>query len=417
MDDDEDNYQVNGTTYQHQYHNPNSYNEGDDNDEDDENGGNGTATAAAPQSEATTERLTVHSYGAIDVSTVEDECWLIRIPQAVFDVWDKADEGTELGNLVFTKGGPAVAAGGGAVLPSMSVELNEETVRQQLIQNLNKGSKQKKAATQPAEPVKMIPLQYTLQAMTKKCPVMHPFVRNPNTGRVQLLGTVSRTANLQVERNDSNYRTMLKNRLVSTMTVNKFVKPVETTDSVLAKQRQQQQAASRKGSILPGTTRKNSFGDAVYQYGKRKLEAIQEANIAANNPTYSMNNKKKARHQFASDQPLRSVLFELFQQQQYWTIKDLKTAAIQGGYGSNSSTAGGETSSSISIKRMDGEIREMLRDEIGEYHRSGDHKNKWELRKEFQQYSSNTMGGTNGGNNNNNNASTNMSSMNSNAKS
>lgn len=80
---------------------------------------------------------------------------------------------------------------------------------------------------------------------------------------------------------------------------------------------------------------------------------------------------KKGR-QFAPDQPIKSVLFELFGQKQFWTVKDLKAAAVAGG------------ATSAGTKRAETEIRDVLR-EIGEYHRSGDHKNMWELRKEFQQ--------------------------------
>jgi hypothetical protein len=69
---------------------------------------------------------------------------------------------------------------------------------------------------------------------------------------------------------------------------------------------------------------------------------------------------KKAK--FTPEQATQSVIFQLFSQQQYWTVKDLKTAS------------GG---------RPETEIRDVLR-EIGDYHRSGDHKNTWELRKEFQ---------------------------------
>ena len=102
--------------------------------------------------------------------------------------------------------------------------------------------------------------------------------------------------------------------------------------------------------------------------------------------------KKKAR-QFAPGQPLRSVLFELFEQQPYWTIKELRTAAIHGGC------------DAAAAKRGEAEIRDILRSEIGEYHRSGDHKNKWELRKEFQQYSGSDMMGLKSSSNNMNNSS------------
>ena len=80
----------------------------------------------------------------------------------------------------------------------------------------------------------------------------------------------------------------------------------------------------------------------------------------------------KRTRKFSPDQPMRSVIFELFEEQKYWTVKDLKAAAAQGG--------------AVSTKKSETEIRDVLR-EIGEYHRSGDHKTMWELKKEFQKTS------------------------------
>ena len=79
---------------------------------------------------------------------------------------------------------------------------------------------------------------------------------------------------------------------------------------------------------------------------------------------------KKAR-QFEPDQPLRSVVFELFGQQPFWSVKALKSAAIDGG------------ATHAGTKKAENEIRAVLQ-EIADYHRRGDHKNMWELRKEFQ---------------------------------
>jgi TFIIF, beta subunit HTH domain len=197
---------------------------------------------------------------------------------------------------------------------------------------------------------------------------MHPFTRQSKTGSCQLLGTVSRTGNLQVYQQDSNYRAQLKDRIItSNLTGQRFVKPVDVTESILTKQR-----TATRSVALPGLAsgNKNSFGNAVLQFGKQ-LQETQDP-IAASGGLHSPSAKKKAR-QFAPGQPLRSVLFELFEQQPYWTIKELRAAAINGGC------------DAASAKRGEVEMREILRSEIGEYHRSGDNKNKWELRKEFQQ--------------------------------
>lgn len=50
------------------------------------------------------ERVTAESYGALDTSQVADDCWLIRVPQKLAELWEKAPEGTDLGELIFTKG-------------------------------------------------------------------------------------------------------------------------------------------------------------------------------------------------------------------------------------------------------------------------------------------------------------------------
>ena len=114
---------------------------------------------------------------------------------------------------------------------------------------------------------------------------------------------------------------------------------------------------------------KASFGDAVYQFGKRRLEALEQQKDSAT--AAALGAQKKAR-QFAPDQNLRSVIFELFAQQPYWTVKDLKAAAVAGG-ATHAGTSKAET-----------KMRDILKS-IGEYHRSGDHKTMWSLRKEYQQ--------------------------------
>jgi hypothetical protein len=103
-----------------------------------------------------------------------------------------------------------------------------------------------------------------------------------------------------------------------------------------------------------------SFGEAIHQYGKRLLDAA----------TAPLTSNEKAK--FAQDQPTLSVIFQLFNHQYYWTIKDLKQASGGG--------------------RPETEIRDVLQ-EIGNYHRSGDTKNTRELRKEFRNASTGATGG------------------------
>jgi hypothetical protein len=302
------------------------------------------------------DRVTAHSYGALDASEATNECWLIRIPPKLAQVMEAVPEGTEVGELVFTKGGK-VPGSIHPIKPSLTVHLREDAT-----QFLPDDEQSSSAASSS-----VVPLNYSLQAMTKKVPLLHPFTRNPKTGSVRLLGQITRTANLQVEQ-DSNYRAMLKDRLVATnVTSQRFVKAVEATESVMAKQQ------SHNSAAIGSSSSSRNFGSAVLYYGKRKLEVQQEQALQAQGSSASsmMPASKKAR-QFSPSQTIQSIVFELFSQRQYWTVKDLKAAAIAGG-----------ASQQLGTKRADVELRDVLRD-IGDFHRSGDQKNMWELRKEFQ---------------------------------
>ena len=255
--------------------------------------------------------VTAESYGAIDSSHVSDEVWMIRIPPKLAEVWNEASEGTVLGELVFTKGGKV---NGTQIKPSLAVHVSEETSEQQ----------------------SDLPLEYTMEAMTKKVPVLHPFTRKPD-GSIVLHGTVTRTANLQVSRSDERYRQHCKNRILQTsVTSSRFVKPVEANELSVRKSHSAALASSK------------GFGSAVQQYGKKILEASEGGGDA------SLKRKFE-------DQPTRSVVFELFSNQPYMTVKEMRHAS----------------------GRPEKEIRAVLA-EIGEFHRSGEHKGSWQLRKEFQ---------------------------------
>ena len=304
------------------------------------------------------ERVTATSYGALDTSNVKDECWLIRVPPTLMQLLEECPEGTEIGELIFTKGG--TMPNGKVVKPSLSVHISETVVEELELQ------KKKPATTVPSSKFSnstTTPLNYSLEAMTKKVPVLHPFVRNPKTGSCQLLGTVTRTANLQVKQDDS-YRALLRDRLVTSVDSNRYVKPMEAAESIISKRQQQASAVTASS--------KRGFGHAVYEFGKRKLEATaNQANLGVLELMKGQQPLQKKARQFAPDQPVRSVLFELFEIQQYWTVKDLKAAAMAGGFNID--------------KKREQEMRDILKNEIGEYHRSGDHKSKWELLPEFRQ--------------------------------
>ena len=316
-------------------------------------------------------KVTAHTYGALDTSNVKSECWLIRIPPSLAHVWNKAPEGTNLGDLVFTKGGPPPPGSHKGAKPTKP--LLEIRVASEMMQEEDENNPEDDTPVVNHTPL-TIPLHYSLQAMTKKIPTLHPFSRNPQNGSVKLWGTVTRTANLQVEQDSSAYRQLLKDRLIQTsVNANRFVKPVDAPQSVVAKQQRQHHSgvptnnAKKKRKATDDDDDEEeplsaTFANAVYQFGKKKLEAQQRTDSAHNSLLQgaTSSNATKRSRQFSPDQPMRSVVFELFERQTYWTVKDLKAAAAAGG--------------AVSAKNnSDKEIRDILR-EIGEYHRSGDHK-------------------------------------------
>ena len=363
------------------YYKKSHHHQADDDEEDDE------VVAAA----AAANRVTATSYGALDTSQVTNACWLIRIPPALHQLLLQQQQSSssteEIGELIFTKGGMK-PDGVTMVPPSLTIHIAEELVvppqPERSTTNTTSTNTSSSSSNSNSLNPSTTPLHYSLQAMTKKIPVMHPFVRHSTTGSCQLLGTVSRTANCQVANYKENqqYRAQLKHRLVTTNLLGqeRFVKPVDVTESILTQQRQT--ATTTTKTSVPGSNNKNnSFGAAVWQFGQHHQEYQQQQEMLYNNNNSQQQqsqggppNNKRAR-QFAPGQALRSVLFELFEQQPYWTIKELRQAAV----------AGGCDAANHNNKRAEAEIRDILRSDIGEYHRSGDFKNKWQLRKEFQQ--------------------------------
>jgi transcription initiation factor TFIIF subunit beta len=244
--------------------------------------------------------------GKTSISSLESDQWMIRIPNKLASIWNDVPEGSILGELVFTKGGKI---DGKIVKPSLSIECEESLVE----------------STE-------IPLNYTMEAMTKKIPNLYPFSRNPN-GTVTIHGTVSRTANLQASQDDPRYRKLSKSRLLETAVKNnRFVKPVESTEL----------------SIRKSLEKSKGFGSAVQAFGLRNKEEV----------SMDVQNDRKRKYQ---DTPTRSVVFELFTIQPFWTVKQLKEES----------------------GKPEKELRSVLND-IGEYHRSGEHKNMWQLKPEFQ---------------------------------
>ena len=249
--------------------------------------------------------VTAETLGILNVTALDESHWLLRIPTTLADVFRKAPDGSALGELVFTKGGKQ---GTSTVKPSLRLQVQESLLTE-------------------------IPIQYDLEAMTKKVPVMHPFSRL-NDGTVHIHGTVTRTANLQASRNDARFRALCKTRLLETSVNNtRFVKTVEATEI----------------SVRKSIPLQQGFGSAVQKFGQRLKEKEQDNDGA-----------DESRKRKYEDTPARSVLFELFQYRSHWTMKEIRQES----------------------GKPEKELRAIL-NEIGSYHRSGEFKNMWSLKTEF----------------------------------
>eukprot|EP00536_Pseudo-nitzschia_multiseries_P015459 jgi/Psemu1/312159/fgenesh1_kg.891_\ len=291
---------------------------------------------------------------------------MIRIPPKLATAWEDCPEGTVLGELVFRKGG-----GKGSDLrkikPSLEVNVDPNVVN---IKGFNSGD----STNQLEQHKQQLPLHYSLQAMTKKVPTLHPFTRHPN-GSVKVHGKVTRTANLQVIQ-DAKYRALCKTRILATTVHNsRYVKPVDKNQIV--QQSKSKSANANKNKHMKTSANsiaKQGFGDAVHSYGKRLIESQQQQAAAyklALSTGVGHNGNKKIRR-FGPDESVKSIIFQLYEDKPHWTFKDLKAAS------------GG---------RNETEIKKVL-GEIAFYHRSGEQKNTWELNKEYQ--SGNTNGSVGG---------------------
>lgn len=281
------------------------------------------------------------TYGAINASA--SDLWMIRLPNRLASAWEDAPEGTVLGTLTFTKGGvggapPAAkrakTSGGGA--PASSSSKISITIDPNI-----------------AESQSDLPVNYTLEAMTKKTPgALHPFTRSADGG-VSIHGKVSRTATAQVahglgagaDANNARYRTLIRNRLLDT-TVNskRFVQPGGD-----AAQSGPLKAATAAASLGTG------FGSSVAQFGKRMLDAKERAK--------GLGMPEMTGPPITGVDGVRTALFEFFSKKVFWSVKDLRLAS------------GG--------RLPERETRDVLRT-IADYHKQGEHRNEWELKSEFK---------------------------------
>ncbi len=295
----------------------------------------------------TEQRPTIHTYGKYETETVKNQLWLARLPPKLATLFDDAPEGTLLGHLTFTKGTP---------LPKKPQAPNKAHPTKQPSSINGNGAKnntgkptippaskpiQQKLAIQvtedlvPPEQQTDLPLDYTLTNITTKIPTQHPFSRSEN-GSIELHGTISRSCNLQMERTQR-YREMCKSRLLNAVAGKKgFVKPVQNAE--LAR-------SNNVGAIGSG------FGASIMHFGKKMMEAKNERDL------YGVSGQKR---KFDDSQTVSSILFELFSQQRYWSVKELIAASGRG----------------------EKEIRADLK-QIAESKRTGEFKGLWELKKEF----------------------------------
>lgn len=267
------------------------------------------------QAKSSKSGISLANYGKIDSSNASKQLWLARLPPKLAEVWDQAPEGTLLGHLVFTKGTPKQNTLQKVVPQKLAISVSEDLAKDQ----------------------SDLPLDYTLANLTTKIPSLYPFTRHPN-GSVTLHGVISRSCNLQMERTER-YREMCKSRLLNTVAGKdkRHVKPIQSAELSLV----------NMGSLGSG------FGSTVANFGKKVIEAQKNLQNAA----LTQNRKRK----FDETQSVRSILFELFSQQQYWSVKELRAAS------------GG---------RAEKEIRAELQ-QIAEFKRTGEFKGMWELKKDF----------------------------------
>jgi hypothetical protein len=280
------------------------------------------------------------TYGKFDGDAVQNQLWLARLPPKLAAVWEDAPEGTLLGHLTFTKGAP---------LPKKQVKQPSSNNSSGTKNNVTASGKPKIIKAKPIQQKLEIqvkedlagqqqsdlPLNYTLSNLTTKLPALNPFTRGQN-GKIDFHGTISRSCNLQMERSQR-YRDMCKSRLLNAVAGEKrFVKPVQNAE--LAR-------SNNVGAIGSG------FGNSIAVFGKKLIEKKNEREM------FGLAGQKR---KFDDSQTVRSILFELFSQKRYWSVKEMIAACGRG----------------------EKEIRADLK-QIAESKRTGEFKGLWELKSEF----------------------------------
>ena len=295
---------------------------------------NNTNQADAP-------KKSIDLYGKVDASHVDNQLWLARLPKNLATLWEDLPEGTLLGHLTYTKGTPITKPKKrkiGETQPPKPLIANNKPIPQKLSLSVS----QDILKQNPKEDHQTLPLDYTLTNLTTQIPKYHPFTRHPDTGAVELHGSISRSCNFQIERTQR-YRDLCKSRLERVAGTGNHSRHVQAvpTGELSGK-------APAAGSLNQG------FGTTVASFGKEMLDAQKER---MNAELYGSHKKLK----FDETSTTKSILFELFSQKAHWALKELRGAS------------GG---------RPEKEIRAEL-GQIAEFHRSGEFKGLWELKPEF----------------------------------
>ena len=322
---------------------------------------NQTSTSNRTRS-STNTRTTVaahksRTYGTVHTDDVSKQIWLAKIPQKLQQAWQTASEGDVLGTLTFTKPSSSKTNDGNVKSKNNSSMLQ---IQIQPPSDDTSGTAKKDD----------LPLEYSIEALTKKVPgKLHPIRRSDEDGSIIPMGTIARSCNLQVQVQSRQYAELLKSRLISTVQSSRYVKPVDSNDVSLSRDAAaaalEAKSMHKTNESKSGNIQAASFADSIALYGQQAIQAkSQAAEAAALNSVAGISGSKKRK--FDAGQSLRSIIFELYSTQQFWTVKEIRAAAP--GF-------------------PDAEVRAELQ-ELCDFHRSGEQRGSWELKKEFQQQAS-----------------------------
>jgi len=296
--------------------------------------------------------------------------------------WEDVPEGTILGTLSFTKGGIVTPPKVNSKKPPL--KSNVRAIKQPPSKSILRVMVSKDIATAHPD----LPTRYTVEAMTKQVPVLHPFTRHGDAsdqqrneppsktpqddeseyvpphppGRVDIHGVISRSCILQIDTTPSSssntttaeeadmaqrYKNLCKHRLIESHQHDRYVKPVESSELGGAN------ACNDAHTAGAGTgTSDSGFGESIKRHGQSILEALERSGHQTN---------LEALKKRFENQSMKSIVFSLFSGRRYWSVKDLRQCC----------------------GRTDKEIRDVLGD-LGSFIKSGEHKGQWELREEFR---------------------------------